>query len=314
MKTSNLLSDTLRPVALASMISCFTLGATAALGQQYQYPPGYTPSRYNQMQRTPYQASPAARPGITDRLRSAGQNVGDFIRRSFYGEPVSQSPTQPQYRSPAGSTPPRGQGRYSLDAPPRNPETTGFQAPKSSDRPKYVPAPRTSSDKVTKKPSTSAPTQAPAKTSKKYTPSKPSTFSKPTPKKVEDQPPTVSNYPAPTYPTEVPPTTPQTEIIDAENSKNSPSADSTFPLPGGTSDAPPSSVETEPTVKTPEPKETKETASSAPSSNSFMVGKKTSKPGRVMSPYAPYNELDITGLPSGSLALDPTTQKVFQVP
>jgi hypothetical protein len=67
-------------------------------------------------------------------------------------------------------------------------------------------------------------------------------------------------------------------------------------------------------VKTPEPKETKETASSAPSSNSFMVGKKTSKPGRVMSPYAPYNELDITGLPSGSLALDPTTQKVFQVP
>lgn len=49
-------------------------------------------------------------------------------------------------------------------------------------------------------------------------------------------------------------------------------------------------------------------------SGSFMVGKKGSKPGRVVSPYPPYNELDITGLPAGSLALDPTTQKVFQVP
>ena len=49
-------------------------------------------------------------------------------------------------------------------------------------------------------------------------------------------------------------------------------------------------------------------------SGSFMVGKKGSKPGRVVSPYPPYNELDITGLPTGSLALDPTTQKVFQVP
>lgn len=49
-------------------------------------------------------------------------------------------------------------------------------------------------------------------------------------------------------------------------------------------------------------------------SGSFLVGKRTSKPGRVVSPYPPYNELDITGLPSGSLALDPTTQKVFQVP
>lgn len=49
-------------------------------------------------------------------------------------------------------------------------------------------------------------------------------------------------------------------------------------------------------------------------SGSFLIGKKTNKPGRVVSPYPPYNELDITGLPSGSLALDPTTQKVFEVP
>lgn len=56
------------------------------------------------------------------------------------------------------------------------------------------------------------------------------------------------------------------------------------------------------------------THAGAKSSGSFLVGKKTSKAGRVVSPYTPFNELDITGLPSGSLALDPTTQKVFEVP
>jgi hypothetical protein len=34
----------------------------------------------------------------------------------------------------------------------------------------------------------------------------------------------------------------------------------------------------------------------------------------VISPYPPYRELDVSGLSSGSLALDPTTQKVFEVP
>jgi hypothetical protein len=52
----------------------------------------------------------------------------------------------------------------------------------------------------------------------------------------------------------------------------------------------------------------------ATNSSSFLKGRKTAKPGRVISPYPPYKELDITGLESGSLALDPTTQKVFEVP
>ncbi len=45
-----------------------------------------------------------------------------------------------------------------------------------------------------------------------------------------------------------------------------------------------------------------------------LTGSKTSKAGRVKSPYPPYNELDVSGLGTGSLALDPTTQKVFRVP
>jgi hypothetical protein len=46
----------------------------------------------------------------------------------------------------------------------------------------------------------------------------------------------------------------------------------------------------------------------------FLVGTKTNVPGRVKSPYPPYQELDVSDLPSGSLALDPTTNKVFEVP
>jgi hypothetical protein len=58
----------------------------------------------------------------------------------------------------------------------------------------------------------------------------------------------------------------------------------------------------------------KSSTNSAANSNSFLRGKKASKEGRVISPYPPYRELDVSGLASGSLALDPTTQKVFEVP
>lgn len=69
---------------------------------------------------------------------------------------------------------------------------------------------------------------------------------------------------------------------------------------------PPRNVEPEP-KKQPEPP-------AASSSGAALTGTKTSKAGLVKSPYAPYNELDVTGLPSGSLAMDPTTGKVFRVP
>jgi hypothetical protein len=52
----------------------------------------------------------------------------------------------------------------------------------------------------------------------------------------------------------------------------------------------------------------------AANNGNFLRGKKGSKDGRVISPYPPYRELDVSGLSSGSLALDPTTQKVFEVP
>ncbi len=67
--------------------------------------------------------------------------------------------------------------------------------------------------------------------------------------------------------------------------------------------------------------ETKSTGKTEPTTTpkltqeqSVLTGSKTSKAGRVKSPYPPYNELDVSGLSTGSLALDPTTQKVFRVP
>jgi hypothetical protein len=65
-------------------------------------------------------------------------------------------------------------------------------------------------------------------------------------------------------------------------------------------------------TKPPEPPAKTPKAASEPPS--VLTGTKTGKLGRVKSPYAPYSELDVTGLPSGSLALDPTTQKVFRIP
>lgn len=55
-------------------------------------------------------------------------------------------------------------------------------------------------------------------------------------------------------------------------------------------------------------------SSTVTSGQSFPVATPGKTPGRVISPYPPNKELDVKGLPSGSLALDPTTQKVFKVP
>ncbi len=62
------------------------------------------------------------------------------------------------------------------------------------------------------------------------------------------------------------------------------------------------------------PAETKVVPSKPATESATLTGSKTTKDGRVKSPYPPYNELDVTGLRSGTLAMDPTTGKVFRVP
>ena len=51
-----------------------------------------------------------------------------------------------------------------------------------------------------------------------------------------------------------------------------------------------------------------------PPSGGYPYAERTSTRGEVISPYAPYNVIDVRGLRSGSLALDPSCNKAFRVP
>jgi hypothetical protein len=296
--------------------SAFLLSAPAS-GWSQQYQQGYY--------------APPQESGI----KRVGRSVGNFFRRSFYGEAPTYTPP------PAGYTP----SSYSLDGPPVGGATyanvNSYSAAPGA--PAYKKPTTTTKTASTKKPTT---TKAPATTtksksstssssSKRYTPpSKPSSFKKAPSHPADDTPARTETVKAPeenplplpnSTPdpiADTPPSPPKTEAKLTQTAMNN-----TFPLPGSSptthtisptiSDepinlGPTSMIKDEPPVKT--TTTTSSTSSGTAKSGSFLVGKKTNKPGRVVSPYAPYNELDITGLPAGSLALDPTTQKVFQVP
>jgi hypothetical protein len=46
----------------------------------------------------------------------------------------------------------------------------------------------------------------------------------------------------------------------------------------------------------------------------YPTAETTGTPGRVISPYAPYNVIDVEGFKSGALAKDPSNGKIFRVP
>lgn len=51
-----------------------------------------------------------------------------------------------------------------------------------------------------------------------------------------------------------------------------------------------------------------------PPREQYPMAQRTDKPNRVLSPYAPYNVIDIEGFRSGQLAKDPSNGKIFRVP
>lgn len=51
----------------------------------------------------------------------------------------------------------------------------------------------------------------------------------------------------------------------------------------------------------------------APRQN-YPTAKRTANPSEVISPYAPYNVIDVEGFKSGDLAKDPSNKKIFRVP
>ena len=46
----------------------------------------------------------------------------------------------------------------------------------------------------------------------------------------------------------------------------------------------------------------------------YPEAKRTANPNQVISPYAPYNVIDVEGFKSGALAKDPSNGKIFRVP
>ena len=249
--------------------------------------------------------------------QSFGRSVSSFFKRVFYGDP------QGQYYNPAA----RGRG-YSLDAPPVRSNSHHFPGSQAaaSRPPSYAsasasagtatgkPAPVT---KTKKSPEEAPPAPKPssATSEKRYSPPKISADID-QPKKTESKPSVASSsqkpaddlkLPAWSNPQKSETLTAGTEPTSTSTSTSEAKLKDTFPLPGQE----PEETATNST-KSPAPDTSGSTGSS--DSTSFPVGKKSSKAGRVISPFPPYNELDVTDLPSGSLALDPTTQKVFQVP
>lgn len=46
----------------------------------------------------------------------------------------------------------------------------------------------------------------------------------------------------------------------------------------------------------------------------YPTARKTDKPEEVISPYPPYNVIDVAGFTSGQLVRDPSNKKIFRVP
>jgi hypothetical protein len=55
-------------------------------------------------------------------------------------------------------------------------------------------------------------------------------------------------------------------------------------------------------------------SSSKEDSKDIPTATKGSRSGRVKIPFPPYSELDVSGMPSGSLAKDPTSGRIFRIP
>lgn len=69
-----------------------------------------------------------------------------------------------------------------------------------------------------------------------------------------------------------------------------------------------------PPYGTPPPPVSPPPAQPVPPRDQYPVAERTDNPNRVLSPYAPYNVIDVEGFRSGQLAKDPSNGKIFRVP
>jgi hypothetical protein len=311
--------STPRRVALMLGIAAI---ATHGQGQPYGYPqqvpapqpysqsaPGYPqyPQGYGQPQGGGYYTMPPQQQSQyvspLQFLPTFGKKFGEMFRRVFYGDaPAAQPYYPPQGRL---DQPPQG---YSGQQPYQ--QTPQYQqAPQYQQMPQYQQAPRYETPPPPRgsQPSTASDSrmnpgtiQPPATQRKSSTSG--SSASKTTDARTDKKP--AANYKPPTI-------TREPALVD-QSPPSQPSADTMVrnpdKLPGSKPQASTSTADSSSSGSK------KPADSPAPGSGGFLRGKKTGKEGRVISPYPPYRELDVSGLSSGSLALDPTTQKVFEVP
>lgn len=52
----------------------------------------------------------------------------------------------------------------------------------------------------------------------------------------------------------------------------------------------------------------------APVQERYPMAERTENPNQVISPYAPFNVIDVTGFNPGQLARDPTNNEIFRIP
>jgi hypothetical protein len=305
------------PAALASWVTLLALSTAAPPAPAQQNNP-YPPGQVREAPPADYQGERSR--GVGNRIRGAGEQVGGFVRKLFYGELRGPQPQQPaaQGRSldsaPGVRMPPPSVPVYERP-PAAPPPAQARQQPPAPAVKKPVPAPAQKPAVAATKPAaTTRPSAASQQTQAVTT-------TKPAPPKPQDQP------PAPTPPAEPPqPTlTPGPQLPDTPL----PGPADTPPPSGGLSNPQVGSLDLEPTAapqpqkeeaktvaqtKTPEPEAPAPSAAAPSSGPQIPVGKRTGTPGRVISPFPPHQELDVAGMVSGSLALDPITNKVFQVP
>lgn len=282
-----------------SLCAVFAFASAVSAQTQRYYPPaqGGYPQQPQYNQPAPSYQQPPAGYGYPQQPQTRYENpieffpkfskrMGEMFRKLFYGDSNDRS---------GWDYPPPGSG-YSLDSrqqpyqapnhpqqpPPGYYQQPGYQYPQQqgATQPRYNYPPQQQLP-----PGSRAP-QPPAQGRSTTLPAqdKPATRTY-SPPKVSDSSSSRSKTQS------KPSTTPQPK----------PPAQETPPPP------PPTTRRSESTPQTSSP-------STSSSSGSFLKGRKTGKTGRVISPYPPYKELDVTGMESGSLALDPTTQKVFEVP
>ncbi|MEN3941369.1 hypothetical protein WJU23_08760 [Prosthecobacter sp. SYSU 5D2] len=329
MKTRLLITHGTGPLIGVLALSCL---AVSAQGQQYSYPP---PPGYSQPAAPQYPSQAPAYPqqgyaqpqyeteyvSPMEFLPTFGRKFGDMFRRVFYGD----SQPAPGY-SPHGYPMP-GSGRSLDSAPPAYESHYGQQPRTGIIDPRYQQAPGYPQQQGFAQPGYAQPGVPQYQSPPPQRQAVPPSASQPGSRMGSTPPPRTSVKPAPApapKTTQSPPkkyipptitkkTSPVVEEMPppAPSKKETAAAEQTefYPLPG----AKPKTDAAKPSTSSSSSSKPS-TGSTAGNNGAFLKGKRASKEGRVISPYPPYQELDVTGLSSGSLALDPTTQKVFEVP